>query len=386
IDPPPEGAGLYVHIPFCHRICPYCDFAVAFDRREARRPFRDALSREIGLAAGWPLEIDTIYLGGGTPSVLHPREVAEIFSELHSAFRLTAGARVFLEANPEDADQERLCAWRELGVATVSLGVQSFSRRELRRLGRRHSPADARRAVERAREAGFDTISIDLIFALAGQSIEEWQRSLGEAVQLGVDHISCYQLTYHEGTPYWRGREKGVLTEMGEEEQATFFLRTHEFLELAGYQAYELSNFARDPRHRSRHNRKYWMHLPYLGLGPSAHSFRGRTRWWNLRGLRDYEAALSAGRSPIEASETLDDAGLALEEVMLRLRTVEGVDLEGIRLRRGLDLLERNRPRIEAWIEGGLARCEGGVLRLTPRGWAVADAIARDLDTGADRS
>lgn len=379
-----EGAGLYVHVPLCHRICPYCDFAVTHDRQEIRRRYLTSLRREIATAEEWPLEFDTIYLGGGTPSLLEPGELEAILTDVRRRFHIREEVIVSLEANPEDATDERMRVWRDLGVSTVSLGVQSLSPRQLKRLGRRHTDADARRAVERARRAGFETVSADLIFGLDGQEPEEWEMHLAEVVRLEPDHVSCYQLTFHEGTAYWRGLLKGVLREMDEDLQERLFVLTHEFLESRGYVAYEVSNFARSPLHRSRHNRKYWTHLPYLGIGPSAHSFNGRERWWNHRVLPDYDQALAEGRVPVAGREMIDDRQLALEEVMLRLRTREGIDLESFRRRHGVDLVECNRAGIDALLSRGLARLEGGRLRLTLRGWCVTDAIARELDLGGE--
>ena len=248
----------------------------------ARERFASRLVEEVALAApAWrdPQPFDTVYFGGGTPSQLSPEELARVLDacRTHLAFA-TPAPWVFLEANPEDVTPEACAAWRALGVRTLSLGVQSFSDEALRFLGRRHSGRQARAAVETALAAGFDTVSIDLIFGLRGQTAEDWRRDLAAAVALGPQHLSCYQLTIHPRTRFGVQAKHGQLSELPEDDQATLFELTHRFLADAGWPAYEVSNFARGPAHQSRHNRKYWDHTPYLGLGPSAHSLAASTR------------------------------------------------------------------------------------------------------------
>ena len=254
------AAGLYLHVPFCSAVCPYCDFAVTVGGPRSRAAFVEALLAEIALVAGgpegaWPF--DTVYLGGGTPSALAADNLGRILAAVAGAFALAPTARVFLEANPEDVTPAALAAWRALGVGTLSLGVQSFAAGALVFLGRRHRLAAGRRSVERARAAGFDTVSLDLIYGLPGQDAAAWRGDLEAAVALAPDHLSCYQLTVHEGTPLGRRRARGELRELPEEGQAELFELTHGFLASAGYPAYEVSNFARVPEHRSRHNAKY---------------------------------------------------------------------------------------------------------------------------------
>jgi coproporphyrinogen III oxidase-like Fe-S oxidoreductase len=238
--------------------------------------------------------------------------------------------------------------------------------------------------VETARAAGFDTISIDLIYGLPGQPFEVWRRTLEQAVALQPDHISCYQLTFHEGTPFGFRLAKGRMTELPEEDQAEIFLFTHEFLRDHGLPAYEVSNFARSPEHRSRHNQKYWHHVPYLGLGPSAHSFSGTRRWWNERKLGPYEKRSENGERPIAGSEELTREDLALEALMLGLRTAEGIDLEEFRERYGTDLRKRNEPLVERLVGKDLLRLEGARLIPTLAGLAVTDSLARAFEIGAD--
>lgn len=379
-------AGLYLHVPFCSAICPYCDFAVTTGLPERRVRFVAALEREIRdrtPAAFDGALFDTVYLGGGTPSILTPDDLARVAEALRSRYTIVPDARWSIEVNPEDVEPSRAQGWRDLGFGTVSLGVQSFDDAELRFLGRRHDRSRSEAAVEVCRSVGFDTVSIDLIFGLPTQTLDGWTANLQAAGRLQPDHVSCYQLTVHEGTPFARQRDRGRLVELPEVEQAELFLRTHDVLADHGIDAYEVSNFSRGSAHRSRHNQKYWSHVPYLGLGPSAHSFDGRRRWWNARGLADYESALADGRAPIEGSELLDDGDLALETVMLRLRTTDGLDLAAFRDRFGIDLWSENSRRWEAGVAAGTVVREGDRVRLTREGLAVADGIVASLSVGS---
>jgi len=384
ISPPAAGAGLYLHVPFCSAICPYCDFAVVTGSRARRAGFTRHLAVEAALWAGEPFAFDTLYLGGGTPSALLPEELALVLDAARGALAVAPDAWIFLEANPEDVTVASLAAWRELGVRTLSLGVQSLDAGSLAFLGRRHGPDEARRAVALAREAGFDTVSIDLIYGLPEQDRAAWRADLAAAVALGPDHLSCYQLTVHEGTPFDRRRARGELAELPDDGQAELFHLTHAFLADAGYPAYEVSSFARGPEHRSRHNRKYWDHTPYLGLGPSAHSFSARgaggRRWWNERRLPDYEARVAAGERPVAGQEDLFPADLALEALMLGLRTAAGIDLAAFRARYGTDLAGENGPWIERMVAEGFLRADDGRLIPTLRGLAVADSLARGFE------
>jgi oxygen-independent coproporphyrinogen-3 oxidase len=392
---PASAPGLYLHIPFCSSICPYCDFSVMHSASPARERFASRLVTEVALAAPtWrdPQPFDTVYFGGGTPSQIAPEELARVLGacRTHLAFA-TASPWVFLEANPEDVTPSACAEWRALGVRTLSLGVQSFSDEALRFLGRRHSGRQAEEAVEIALGAGFDTVSIDLIFGLRGQTAEEWRRDLATAVSLEPQHLSCYQLTIHPRTRFGMQARHGRFSELPEEDQATLFELTHRFLADAGFPAYEVSNFARAPSHRSRHNRKYWDHTPYLGLGPSAHSLAAAEaqsparRWWNERGTPRWESRLAAGERPIEGQELLAPKDLAQEALLLGLRTADGIDLDGFRIRYGVDLLAANDTLVGRLVDEGRivvrASPEGGQwLVPTLSGLAVADGLAAAFD------
>ncbi len=377
-----QRPGLYLHLPFCSEVCPYCDFAVVKASVGRRRRFVTALLTEIERVG--PLEkaaFDTLYFGGGTPSLLPAEDLAAIVEACRRQLGVLPEAWISLEANPEDVTPPSLEAWRRLGVRTLSLGVQSFDDAELAFLGRRHDGRQAEQAVRRAKQAGFEAVSLDLIFGLPGQDRTALRRSLERAAALEPEHLSAYQLTVHQGTAFGTRRGKGQLRELPEEGQAELFALLHRFLGDHGLAAYEVSNFARSPEHRSRHNQKYWRHAPYLGLGPSAHSFDGRgRRSWNERRLDGWLRRLDLGERPLAGWEDLEPEALALEALMLGLRTTEGIDLGSFTERYGFDLVAGNAARLERWQEEGLVWLEGGRLAPTLAGLAVADGLVASLE------
>lgn len=373
------GAGLYIHVPFCTSVCPYCDFAVTIAGQERRMAWVEGVIRESEMYSDIGLAFDTVYLGGGTPSSLDPEQIGRISEGLRRHLELDPEAQFFLEVNPEDVSPQMASSWRDLGVDFVSLGAQSLDDADLEFLGRRHSASDVRRAVEILVEACFPTVSIDLIYGIAGRSGSHWRKQLESAVDLGVDHLSCYQLTVHEETVLGRRVVRGVATEMGEGDLAELFFLTHEFLSDAGFEGYEVSNFASAPEHRSRHNQKYWDHTPYLGLGPSAHSFAGGLRWWNRRKLRLWQAVVDVGEKPVDDDERPSNEQLGLEALMLGFRTSAGVDLDRLRDRFGVDLLDRNGEVVDRFSASGHIEVDGDRLRPTVAGLAIADTLAREF-------
>jgi oxygen-independent coproporphyrinogen-3 oxidase len=374
-----SNAGLYIHVPFCTSVCPYCDFAVTIAGQDRRLAYLDALEREIVLARDQGLRFDTVYFGGGTPSNLAPDQLGRVLSTIRDELEIAPGTTNHLEINPDDVTKATAEAWRELGFSFASLGVQSFDDEALEFLGRAHRAADGLRAARMLRDAGFATVSIDLIFGLPGQTVGDWRRQLETALSLGVDHLSCYQLTIHDGTVFGRRSGRGELHELDADRQADLYLLTHEVLGAAGWQGYEVSNFAAAPHHRSRHNRKYWDHTPYLGLGPSAHSFVGRRRWWNQRKVRLWTAAIEDNRCPIEGGEDLGDAELLFEAVMLGLRTVDGVDRDALVRRFGAELACFDEQAIERFATAGHLLVDGPRIQPTPKGMAIAEGLARNV-------
>ncbi len=376
-----DSAGIYVHVPFCSAICPYCDFAVTVGKAEARARFVRNLLAEIDTfataGAAWLDGADTIYFGGGTPSALEPAQIDEILGHIRERLPVADDPWIFLEANPEDTNPDTCAAWRAASVRTLSLGLQSTVDPDLRFLGRRHHRESAIESIEAARHAGFATLSLDLMYALPDQDDARWTRQLDDIVALEPDHVSCYQLTIHDGTHFGKLAEAGRLAEMPDDAQRTLFERTHRRLAEAGIPGYEVSNFARSLEHHSRHNRKYWYHVPYLGLGPSAHSFDGASRWWNRRDTNAWGDAIERGDSPVEERESLTASDLALEAVMLGLRTYDGIDLAHLSSRFGLDLVAPNQELLEALAKEAVANVDGARIRPTIGGLAIADTLAR---------
>jgi oxygen-independent coproporphyrinogen-3 oxidase len=262
--------------------------------------------------------------------------------------------------------------------------VQSFADRELELLGRRHTARESRASIETAQGAGFETVSVDLIYALPGQTLDAWRATLGQAIALGPDHLSCYQLTVHERTVFGVRRRRGELEEMADDDQADLFFATHRELATAGYEGYEVSNFARAPKHRSTHNMKYWDHTAYLGLGPSAHSFDGARRWWNERKEVAWRRRVDSGERPIAGGETLTAVELVVERLLLGLRTREGVDLAEVASRYGVDLERSNAELIERLVASGAVERRGSRLVPTLDGLAVADSLAAAFEVGAE--
>jgi oxygen-independent coproporphyrinogen-3 oxidase len=375
---------VYVHIPFCAKKCRYCDF-YSIEAPGKVEAFLAALDQEVGLlrADAADAKVETIFLGGGTPSLLPPAQIQAILERLRSSFNVTPDAETTLEANPGTLTRDSLAAYRAAGVSRLSLGVQSFHDPELKALGRIHSAEDACRAVEDARAAGFHNLGLDLIYALPGQSLARWETTLRTVIRLAPEHVSAYALTIARHTPFGRMLRAGELQPAPTDTEAAMFERTMEMLEAEGYEHYEVSNYAR-PGFRCRHNLAYWTHRDYLGLGPSAHSFRmdeggksGR-RWWNLSDLSAYLAAVRDGRVPVGGEERLGVQELTAERIFLGLR--DG-GLHPPRLARdlGYDLSGERGAVLRSLQQDGLAGMQAGVLRLTRKGYLVCDEIARRL-------
>ncbi len=370
--------GLYLHIPFCLRKCAYCGFYSQTDLAQIPA-FLTALRREIAIYAEGAGPFDSLYIGGGTPSILGAAELERLLGDLRGAFPITSDAEITIETNPGDVTRELLAALRRAGVNRLTIGCQSFSDEILQFLGRRHTAEQAVEAVSLARETGFDNIGIDLIYGIptpSGSAFADWLAALQKAIVLRPEHLSCYQLTIEPQTPLADRIAGEGLCLPGEEAQARYFFRTSEILTEAGYGHYEISNFAREDRFRSRHNGKYWDHTPYLGLGPAAHTFDGRLRRWNHRSVAHYLSDLAAGKRPVAESELLTDAERCLEAFFLGLRTSRGIHLETFRKRYGLDLRKEKGTMLTKLAQEGLVEVQNGFLQPTRAGMAVADSLA----------
>jgi len=363
------NSGLYIHVPFCRSKCPYCDFYSVPSLSLLDR-WLEAVKKEVLLYKGEFGPFDSIYMGGGTPTVIPGDQLESLMAHLFAHFDFEKDLEITIEANPSDLSQNMITAIQASGFNRVNLGVQSLDENALSFLGRGHTVEMAVDAFERLRASGFENIGIDLIYGFREQPLDVWLGTLREAVSLQAEHVSCYQLTIEGKTVFSKREKKGEIVRLGEEEERTFFLKTSEILEAAGYIHYEVSNFARALHLQSRHNRKYWDHTPYLGLGPSAHSFSGQKRWWNARSIRKYCSALEAGKLSVEGSESLTPEQIRLETLALGLRTRDGVDMGAISgAHNSFFMLER-------LMGEGLVRLEGERIVPTRDGFLVADALA----------
>jgi oxygen-independent coproporphyrinogen III oxidase len=382
--------GLYLHIPFCLSKCPYCGF-YSIVQPGSVESFIQALLEEIRIVGSQMLPLpsgerdgvradsrtfDTVYFGGGTPSLLRPEHFEIILKQINRYFNLTYEIEITFEANSGDSDLEYFKDIFSLGINRLSLGVQSFHEKILKFLGRRHTGSQARKAIEDTRRAGFKNIGLDLIYGIPGQDIDSWLETLEIAVAYSPEHLSCYELTIEENTPFALEVQKGTFPLPDEETQREFFIRTSEFLEAKGYIHYEVSNFARGEEYLSRHNQKYWDHTSYLGLGPSAHSFDGARRWWNHRSVEKYLASIERGILPIESFEDLTREQKMLEEIYFGMRTRKGIDLKRFRQKFGVDLEVEKAKTLSLLKEEGLITIQNGVLSPTRAGLAVADRLA----------
>jgi oxygen-independent coproporphyrinogen-3 oxidase len=364
---PVSSGGLYVHLPFCRSKCPYCDFYSVTDT--PTQDWVDAVIAEARQQAGRFGTLDTMYLGGGTPSALPDDLLDRLFRGLCDTVEVTESAEVTIEVNPDDVSGPRLERWLELGFTRLSLGIQSFAEDELFFLSRRHTAKQNLAALRMARDIGFANLGIDLIFGLPGRGVDPWRRNLEQALEHEPEHVSCYELTVAPGTPFGDREAAGDAIGVNEELGRELYLATVEILGQAGYDHYEVSNFARTRKLRSRHNLKYWRHAPVLGVGPAAHSFLEGTRWWNVRSTEAYVEIVAAGASPREGAEALREDQLLLERLMLGFRTSEGVALEI------LEQLPRWRPTLDRLVGEGLLEITDDRARPTVEGYLLADGL-----------
>lgn len=328
-----------------------------------------SLKKEISQYKGKFGHFDTIYLGGGTPSLLDINMIGEILSSLKAGFDFEEDTEITIEANPGDMTIEKIKGIKSLGINRINMGVQSFNDDELLFLGRRHRRVDSERVLNDLRRGGFDNIGIDLIFGLKKQPLDLWGKTLEKAVSYRPEHISCYQLTIEGKTVFNAMKRKGILEDISEVEASDFFLKSSDFLEENGYIHYEVSNFAKGLKYKSRHNVKYWNRSPYLGLGPSAHSFDGEKRWWNHRSVKKYCSSLENGDIPMEDFELLTEEQEIIEKVALALRTKEGLDIDS------LSEFPESIKKIRELELSGHLRIKGNNIIPTKKGLLVADQL-----------
>jgi oxygen-independent coproporphyrinogen-3 oxidase len=365
---------LYVHVPFCRRKCLYCSF-VSYDNREADIPsYLNALKKELKARAGGEC-IRSIYLGGGTPSLLPAEGIGDLLSLISTLFIMDEAAEITIEANPGTIDEAYLTAIRKSGVNRLSLGVQSLYDRELAMLGRIHTAAEASDAVRFARGSGFDNLSLDLIYGLPGQTLTDWQHSLENALAMGPEHLSLYALTLEEDTPMWTAIEEGSLPEIDPDLSADQYELAEDRLAAHGYRHYEISNWARQGR-ECRHNLTYWRNLPYLGVGAAAHSCIDGHRLANSNSLDKYIADFSGKTSPLpELDEEISPELELAETSILGLRLCKGINADDIKSRFGIDILEHYRRQVEEMVDAGLLEQTDRHIRLTRRGRLLSNEV-----------
>jgi len=365
-----EPAGLYIHTPFCRTKCSYCDFYSIPSPSWPSGDWLEALEKEVLLYKDQFPHVDTIYLGGGTPTILKTADIRRLMAFLYRHFHILEQLECTIEANPDDIRGELLAELKGAGFNRISLGVQSLNDDELQFLGRRHRAQEAIQAMEVIRDSGFKNISIDLIYGLPEQTEASWLKTLERAMGFRPDHLSCYQLTLTPETPLGKMKDRGDIKPLTEEGERRFFCVTSEFLEAEGYIHYEISSFSGKEAFICRHNQKYWSRRPYLGLGPSAHSFRDNRRWWNCRSIRRYCQHLSEGQAPTAGKEVLTDEQVMLEMLSRGLRTTKGLAIEGPKCysRKAGSIL----PEV---IDRGYVKVVGGRVIPTREGFLVADQL-----------
>lgn len=374
--------GLYIHIPFCRQKCFYCDFYSLPFTEKLGHAFVEALNKEIPLVSRKPpwseLRFSTLYIGGGTPTVFEARKLVRIIETCFHHFTFEREVECTVETNPETVDTEKLNALFRAGANRLSLGFQSFNDDELKRLGRIHTVSRAVAVYNEARTAGFENIGIDLIFAIPGQTPDGWKETLKRASDLNPEHISTYNLTVEPETAFAREVATGTTSLPSDDQAAEMYEWAIGFLENCGYEQYEISNFAR-PGFRARHNQLYWNHTPYLGLGPSAHSFRENKRSERVRDVDEYIQRVNSGKSTVINEEPLSKEKLMAEYIFLGLRKREGVNIDLFRKRFGVDIEEIHKKTIQKYLDLKLLEKSDSFLRLTQKGLMIANTVCAEF-------
>ena len=371
------SAGVYIHIPFCRSRCSYCDFATGLYQKELPEKYVAAVVKEVEQWQGvaQPLEVDTIYFGGGTPSLLYPEQVDKILGAVKRRFVVASLAEVTMEMNPGSISKETLSGFRNLGINRASFGAQTFDDRELARLGRSHTTAETLQTFRDLRLAGFENVSFDLIAGLPGQTLKAWGRNVEISLQLRPDHLSFYLLEVHEGTPLAEHIRKGSQPQPDEDLAAAMYEMMLEMSVAAGYVHYEISNLCL-PGLESCHNSKYWSGLPYYGFGCSAHSFDGcQKRWANERDVKAYVEKMESGESPIVQTWSLNEQDRRAESVFLGLRLMKGINLREYQEEFAVDVRTEYREDFERLLAAGLIEVRGDLLRLTRAGALLSNEV-----------
>jgi oxygen-independent coproporphyrinogen-3 oxidase len=370
-------AGIYIHIPFCRKACNYCNFHFSTTHHQIE-PMMEAIEKEIVLQKDYLSEtIDTVYFGGGTPSILTIAQLAKLLNTLRTQFTISPTAEITLEANPDDINSSKLLDWKLMGINRLSIGVQSFDETDLLWMNRAHTAAQATNCIQLAKEVGFDNITIDLIYGSPVLTDEAWKKNVDTALAFGIPHLSCYALTVEPKTALDKLIQKKEVAAVDPDKQAHHFILLLEWLSAAGFEHYEISNFAL-PGHRSKHNSNYWQGKDYLGIGPSAHSFNGKTRQWNVANNSLYLQSLAQNTVPFEI-EILSIEQQLNEYIMTSLRTLEGLSLVYISTQWGESFANIIEQAASDLLIKGYANLVDNNLVLTNNGKLMADGIASDL-------
>lgn len=373
-------AGIYIHIPFCRQACNYCNFHFSTSLHY-KNAFIQALLKEIELQATanylQSQQVETIYFGGGTPSLLQIDELALLMNAFHQRFNIQPTAEITLEANPDDVTDEKLIGWKTLGINRLSIGIQSLFEEDLQWMNRAHTAAEAKNVISKARAAGFETFTVDLIYGTPGLTDEKWKQNLDWVVAQGINHLSCYALTVEEKTALDKQIRLHQKQPVDPEQQSRQFLLLMDYMHQAGFEHYEISNFAK-PGHRSKHNSSYWHGTHYLGLGPSAHSFNGISRQWNIANNQQYIQSLEQAIIPFEKEELTETQRLN-EYIMTSLRLMEGCDLNFIYQKFGPASAAVIQQEAAVFLNDGRLFEKDQHLILTKEGKLFADRIASDL-------
>ncbi|MCW3114308.1 MAG: hemW [Segetibacter sp.] len=370
-------AGVYVHIPFCRKACHYCNFHFSTSKK-LQEGFVIALLQEIELRKNYLTEpVATIYFGGGTPSILPAADIKRILTQLSHTLQINADSEITLEANPDDITAEKLQEWKDIGINRLSIGIQSFFEEDLKWMNRAHNATQALQCIQLAHDAGFHNLTIDLIYGTPTLTDENWKRNVETAIALDIPHLSCYALTVEPKTVLEKLINQKSLENVDSEKQARHFELLMQWTKENGYDHYEISNFAK-PGHRSKHNSSYWQGKPYLGLGPSAHSFNGHSRQWNIANNALYIQSLSKGTLAAEEELLSKDQQLN-EYIMTSLRTMEGLSLQKVMKDYGEDKYEIVLKTANTHIKHNHLALENNYLKTTSAGKLLADGIASDL-------
>lgn len=365
-------APVYIHVPFCVKKCLYCDFVSYRHNDDMVGRYVNALVGEIKLRNGH--KANTVYIGGGTPTCIDRKYLKRILEALHAELDMSVCSEITVEANPGTLDGEKLEMLAKMGVNRLSIGLQSWSEKELKRLGRIHGRDEFVANYLSARKAGFENISVDLMFGIPGQGTEDWKKTLAEVSALEPDHISCYSLRIEENTPFHRMAESGEITEIDEAADREMYHYAADYLSGRGYHRYEISNFARKGR-ECRHNLCYWENRPFLGVGAAAHSYEKGKRFWNTPDLGEYSIMLEQGVLPVKGSENIDKETEIFETIFLGLRMSKGILFDDFFGRFGFDIREKHGSRIEKLRKMGLVDVTAGGFHLTPMGIDLSNSV-----------